>query len=187
MDSMRALKVVLYSTLVILGLAFLYGISPIRPVREVFGFTTIDAPKQQVWRVLTNFNAYPQWNPFYTQIDGACLAGSHLHVQVQLAARTWNYAPDIKTVVPAGELVWSEPLIVPGFFDSEQQFVLESTDSGQTRFVQHSRYSGALVPLLMGLYEAETEAGFRRMDEALKKRAEKETTGENDATPDAQL
>jgi hypothetical protein len=183
---MKSLKVVLYSALVILGLAFLYGNSPIRPVREVFAFTTIDAPKQQVWRVLTNFNAYPQWNPFYTQIEGQCLSGSQIHVQVQLAEHTWNYAPEIKRVAPADELVWSEPLLVPGFFDSEQQFMLESTDSGQTRFVQHSRYSGALVPLLMGLYQAETEAGFRRMNDALKKRVEKEATGENEGT-DTQL
>ncbi len=142
---MKFLKVVLVSVLMVLGVAMVYGVSPIRPVREIFTFTTIDAPRQQVWQVLTNFGAYRQWNPFYTGIDGKCLAGEHLHVQVQLEEHTWSYAPEIQTVSPENELLWNEQLIVPGLFDGEHRFVLETTDSGQTRFVQHDRYSGALV------------------------------------------
>jgi hypothetical protein len=158
-----------------LGLTMIYGLSPIRPVREVFTYTTIDAPKEQVWQVLTNFNAYRQWNPFFTDIEGKCLEGARIHVQVQMEERTLNYAPEIQTVAPQGELAWSEQMMLPGLLDGEHRFVLESTDNGQTRFVQHDRYSGALVPLLMKLYQEETESGFRHMNDALKKRAEQET------------
>jgi hypothetical protein len=174
---MKVLKIVLFSVLVILGLTLVYGVSAVRPVREVFTFTTIDAPKQQVWDVLTNFSAYRQWNPFYTEIEGKCLAGTRIHVQVQMAERTLTFSPEIRTVVPQGELVWNEQFILPGLFDGEHRFVLESTDGGQTRFVQHDRYSGALVPLMMQLYQGQAEAGFRRMNDALKKRVEQENVG----------
>lgn len=173
---MKALKLVLLSVLMVLGLTMLYGVSPISPVREVFTFTTIDASRQQVWQVLTNFSAYRQWNPFYTEIDGKCVEGAHLHVQVHMEEHTLTYTTQIQTVAAQNELAWNEQLILPGLFDGEHRFVLESTDSGQTRFVQHDRYTGALVPLLMHLYEAQAEAGFRSMNDALKKRAELESS-----------
>jgi len=30
----------------------------------------IHASPQRVWQVLTDFGAYPQWNPFMTRADG---------------------------------------------------------------------------------------------------------------------
>jgi hypothetical protein len=174
---MKFIKIFLCTVLWILGLTLVYGISPIRPVREVFTFTTIDAPRQQVWQVLTNFGAYPQWNPFYTDIDGSCAVGAHLHVRVQLAERSLTYATRIQTVTPQSELTWSEEWMLPGLLDGEHRFALETTDSGQTRFVQHDTYSGALVPLVMGLYQSQAEFGFRRMNNALKKRAEQQDPG----------
>lgn len=173
---MKFLKVFIFVAVVALGLAVGYGLSPIRPMREIFTFTTIDAPKQQVWQVLTTFSAYRQWNPFYTSVDGKCEQGARLHIDVRTDNHTLTYAPQIKRVVPQEELVWSEQLVLPGLFDGEHSFVLESKDGAPTRFVQHDRYSGALVPLLMGLYQPDAEAGFRRMNDALKKRAEQESS-----------
>jgi hypothetical protein len=169
---MKFLKIALVAVVLVLVLAVIYGMSPIRPDREVFTFTMIDAPKEQVWQVLTNFGAYRQWNPLFTEIDGKCVAGARINVQVRMDERTMTYTPTIKSVKPQAELAWSEQLIVPGIFDGEHRFQLESTDNGQTRFVQHDHYSGALVPLLMEMYEAQAESGFRRMNDALKKRAE---------------
>ena len=174
---MKLLRILLATLLVVLALTLAYGLSPIRPVRELFTYTTIDAPRQQVWQVLTNFSAYSQWNPFYTEIDGRCIQGAGLKVKMQMEERTLTYKPTIQSVTPQGELVWSEQLVFPGLFDGQHRFVLESTDSGQTRFVQHDTYSGALVPLLMNVYSAQAENGFRRMNDALKKRSEQEFAG----------
>jgi hypothetical protein len=173
---MKALKLVLLFVLMFLALTMLYGVSPLCPVREVFTFTTIDAPRQQVWQVLTNFGAYNQWNPFYTEIDGKCVEGARLHVRAHMEDRTVTYNTEIRTVSVQREMDWNEQLILPGLLDGDHHFVLESTDSGQTRFVQHDRYSGALAPLLMHLYEPQAEAGFRSMNDALKKRAEQESS-----------
>ena len=63
-------------------------------------------------------------------------------------------------------------LLLPGLLDGEHRFLLETNDNGQTRFVQHDLYSGALAPLLMDFYGVQAESGFHRMNEALKKRAE---------------
>lgn len=171
---MKFWKILLCSAVVLLGLVFLSQYSGIRPVREVFTFTVIDAPKPQVWRVLTDFGAYPQWNPFYTDIDGPCLPGSRLHIHVKLSEHTLSYSPRVLTVTPPDELAWKEQLLFKGLFYGEHHFSLETTEGGQTRLVQHDRYSGALVPLLTRMYQPQIENGFRRMNNALKKRAEQQ-------------
>jgi hypothetical protein len=171
---MKLLQILLIVVLIVAGLTLVYGLSPIHPVRELFTYTTIDAPRQQVWQVLTNFGAYQQWNPFYTEVDGKCIPGEHLHVRMQMEERSVTYAPVVQSVTPQSEMVWSEHLIFPGLLDGQHRFLLESNDSGQTRFVQHDTYSGALVPILMDLYQAQAENGFRRMNDALKKRVEQE-------------
>jgi hypothetical protein len=171
---MKSLRVLLATLLWLVGLTLVYGISPLRPVQEVFTFITIDAPRQQVWQVLTNFGAYHQWNPFYSAIDGPCAAGAPIEVHVQLTERSLTYASKIQSVVAQRELSWREDWIVPGLLDGVHRFELESTSSGQTRFVQHDTYSGALVPLMTWLYQAQMETGSRRMNDALKKRAEQQ-------------
>ena len=112
-------------------------------------------------------------------IDGTCAAGSEIHLQVQLAERSLTYTSKIQTVTAPSELAWREEVLVPGLLDGEHRFALETTDSGQTRFVQHDTYSGALVPLVMGLYQAQAEFCFRRMNNALKKRAEQQDSSAN--------
>lgn len=169
---MKVLKFFVGAVLMVIGLAVLYGISPIGPVREVLTFITIDAPEQQVWPVLANFGAYRQWNPFFTEVDGRCATGEHLRMQVQMQDRTIQFSPVVRKVSPAEELDWSEHSILPGLFDGRHQFVLERMDTGQTRLVQHAIYSGAFAPLLMDLYESDIESGFRRVNDAVKKRVE---------------
>lgn len=175
---MKALKFIVIAMLMVVATAVLYGISPIRPVREVFTFTTIDAPDQQVWPVLTNFGAYRQWNPFFTEIDGRCVTGERLHVQAQMQDRTIRFSPVLRKVSPSEELDWSERSVLPGLFDGRHQFVLERMDGGQTRLVQHATYSGALAPLLMDFYESDIENGFRKVNEAIKKRVEQNISSE---------
>jgi hypothetical protein len=63
-------------------------------------------------------------------------------------------------------------LLVSGVFDGEHYFLLEPIGSERTRFTQGEKFSGLLVGLLGGMLSA-TEAGFKAMNTALKKQAER--------------
>jgi hypothetical protein len=39
-------------------------------VRELRREIELDAPPERVWAVVTDFDAYPEWNPFIRQISG---------------------------------------------------------------------------------------------------------------------
>jgi hypothetical protein len=141
-------------------------------MRELTTSIEIDASAERVWAVLTDFAAFPEWNPFITSIEGEPVVGSRLRVRIAPpGGRAMTFKPAVKTADAPRELSWFGRLLVPGLFDGEHRFRLEPLDGGRTRFVQSERFSGILVAL-SGKALAKAERGFEAMNEALKLRAE---------------
>jgi hypothetical protein len=141
-------------------------------MRELRTETEIGAPPERVWQVLTDFGAYPGWNPFIRSIEGEVKVGSRLKVRIEPpGARGMTFRPTVRAVEPARELRWLGRLFVPGLFDGEHRLALEPLDGGRSRFIQSERFSGLLVSLFAKTLAA-TERGFVQMNEALKQRAE---------------
>jgi hypothetical protein len=133
----------------------------------------IDATPQQVWDVLTDFAAYPEWNPFIPHISGPLEAGSRLDIQMQPpASRGMRLRPTVLAAVPSRELRWVGHLGVPGLFDGEHGFRIEPLGADRVRFVQEERFTGLLAPLVLHFIQGGTQQGFLAMNQALKLRAE---------------
>jgi uncharacterized protein YndB with AHSA1/START domain len=54
-------------------------------MKEIHTEIEIDAPAEKVWRVLTDFAAYPEWNPFVRRLEGEVRVHARLQVHVQPA------------------------------------------------------------------------------------------------------
>ena len=133
----------------------------------------IDAPADRVWDVLTDFTAYPDWNPFIRRAGGPVRVGSRLEARLQPpAGRAMTLRPTVLAAVPNRELRWLGHLFVPGLFDGEHGFRIESLASDRVRFVQEERFAGLLAPLVLRFVERDTRQGFEAMNRALKARAE---------------
>lgn len=134
----------------------------------------IAATPDRVWGVLTDFSAYPNWNPFIRRISGQQTSGARLHVTVQpQGGKAMSFRPTLLVFAPPQELRWKGRLLVPGVFDGEHYFQLSETSAGRVRFAQGEVFSGLLVPLLArGSMLAGTARGFAEMNQALKARAE---------------
>jgi len=131
----------------------------------------IRAPSARVWRVLTDFVAYPEWNPFMLSVSGALVVGKKLTVQIKPpGGKEMAFKPTLVAIEPDKELRWLGRLVLPGIFDGEHRFELTARN-GVTRFEQSERFSGILVGMLGSTFE-KTERGFAAMNEALKQRAE---------------
>jgi len=136
----------------------------------------IDAPPERVWAVITDFRAYPEWNPFIRRISGELREGARLEVRIEPpGARATTFKPTVLTVEPNRELRWLGRLLVPGIFDGEHSLGIEPLESSRTRFVQSERFSGVLVGLVKGTLK-KTDAGFEQMNAALKARVEQAPT-----------
>jgi hypothetical protein len=133
----------------------------------------IDASPARVWDVLTDFAAYPDWNPFIRRIGGPVAVGARLETRIQPpGSRGMTLRPAILAAEPDHELRWLGHLGVPGLFDGEHGFRIERIGPERVRFVQEERLSGLLAPLLWRLIEGNTRQGFEQMNQALKVRAE---------------
>ena len=134
---------------------------------------TIDATPERVWQVLTDFDAYPQWNPFMTQVSGTPARGERLTIHMQPeGGRAMTFRPTVREAVPQRRLRWLGRLLVPGIFDGEHSFTIEPQDDGGVRLVQQEDFRGVLVPLLAKSLDRRTLPAFERMNQALKQRAE---------------
>lgn len=144
----------------------------------------IDAPAETVWSVLTDFAAYPEWNP-YTRIEGTPGPGERLRVSPgPEAGRAPTFRPRV-LVADGRELRWLGHLLVPGLFDGEHSFVVAELEEGRSTLVQSESFSGLLVGIIMRFVRAPTEANFHGVNEALKARAEALADGAEDGSEDA--
>jgi hypothetical protein len=142
-------------------------------MKELRADIDIDATPERVWEILTDFPAYPEWNPFITSIAGTPAPGSTLEVRIAppgATARTFK--PRVLVAEPERELRWLGRLLTAGIFDGEHSLRIEPVDESRVHFVQSERFSGVLVPLFGSTLD-KTARGFTAMNEALKRRAER--------------
>ena len=133
----------------------------------------IHASDKQVWQLLTDFASFPQWNPFIRQAKGEAKVGARLEVHIQPSgASGMTFKPIVLKVKPNRELRWLGRLLMPGLFDGEHIFTIETLEANRVRFTQREIFTGLLVPLFARSLTTDTRRGFEEMNQALKSRAE---------------
>ena len=133
----------------------------------------IDADPGTVWNVLTDFDGYPEWNPFIGPIEGRQAVGARLRVRIQPPdSRGMTLKPHVTAVEPGRVFGWLGTLGIPHIFDGAHRFELEPIDGGRrTRFVQSERFRGVLLPIVRRAILPATLRGFEAMNRALADRA----------------
>jgi hypothetical protein len=132
----------------------------------------IAAPASRVWQVLTDFDAYPQWNPFIVSATGVAEAGAVLENVIVNNGSTMRFRPTVLAAVPGRELRWIGRLGVRGLLDGEHSFVIEETGPGSVRLTHAETFTGALVALPFVRRKLDVLDAFGAMNTALKQRAE---------------
>jgi hypothetical protein len=141
--------------------------------RKIITQIDIEASPEEIWRHLTDFAAYPEWNPFISGIEGEVRAGSRLTVTMpQAGGKEMVFKPTLKKVEPGRNLVWLGRTFLPGLIDGEHSFVIEDRGDGTCRFFQSEAFTGFLVPYLPRSLAKQTTLGFEMFNKVLKERAE---------------
>ncbi len=74
----------------------------------------IAATPEQVWSILMDFIAYPQWNPFIRSISGVVKVGERLKIFVQpTGGKGMKFRPTLLVAVPNQELRWLGHFLLP--------------------------------------------------------------------------
>jgi len=142
-------------------------------MHQIITQIAIAAPPVAGWKILTDFDAYPDWNPFIRRITGRMVKDSRLTLLLAPpSGRSLTLRPRIAGVVENRELCWRGRALVPGLFDGEHYFQIDAVPPGGSRIIHGERFSGLLVYALKGYLDRAIRAGFIEMNQALKSRVE---------------
>lgn len=84
-------------------------------MKQITTAVEINAPPERLWEVLTNFDAFPQWNPFIKSIAGETKVGARLEVRIEPpGGKGMTFRPKVRAVTPARELRWLGRVLIPG-------------------------------------------------------------------------
>jgi len=133
----------------------------------------IHASPAAVWKILTDFASYGDWNPFLRRIEGEPIEGSTLDIALKPpTGRRFDFRPRVIACIENRELRWAGRLLIPGLFDGEHFFRIEALRPGSVKFTHGENFTGILVPVLRRFLDRGIRAGFIEMNQALKSRAE---------------
>jgi len=142
-------------------------------MKELRAEIEIQASAERVWQLLTDFASFPEWNPFIRWAKGEAKTSARLEVHIQPSgASGMTFKPIVLKAEPKHELRWLGRLLLPGLFDGEHIFTIETLGANRVRFTQREVFTGLLVPLLARSLDSNTRRGFEEMNQALKARAE---------------
>lgn len=132
----------------------------------------INATKEKVWEILTDFEGYQNWNPFIIRSEGKAIIGTKLKNTMLNGKGTMTFKPVILTVKPLIYFDWLGSLGFKGIFDGHHYFEIEELQAGQVKFTQGENFSGILSKPILKKIGEQTRENFLKMNQALKQRAE---------------
>lgn len=141
--------------------------------KEIKTEILIHSAPEKVWKILTNFEDYPHWNPFIKFIKGEPKEGNKITARIEPPeSNGMTFKPKILKCETNTELTWLGHFLLKGLFDGEHTFRLVDNENGTTTFQQNETFKGLLVPLFEKQLENNTKRGFQEMNKKLKKLAE---------------
>lgn len=133
----------------------------------------INATPDRVWSILTDFEKYPEWNPFVLSLTGDMVVGQ----SIKIVLPDMTFKPTLLVFQKNKELRWKGKLLFKGIFDGEHSFIIEDNKDGTVTFRHEEIFNGILVGLFAKKLDTDTRSGFEAMNEKLKERVEKEKVG----------
>jgi hypothetical protein len=141
--------------------------------KEIKTEILINTTPDKVWSILTDFDNYPNWNPFIKSIKGNVAVGNIIIIRMEPpGANGMTFKPKILVFETNKEFRWIGHLMFPGLFDGEHKFELIDNRNGTTTFTQSEKFNGILVSLFKKMLDINTVNGFNQMNQKLKTLAE---------------
>ncbi|MGB3075030.1 MAG: SRPBCC domain-containing protein [Chitinophagales bacterium] len=141
--------------------------------KEIKTEILINATPQKVWKILTDFKNYPNWNPFIKSISGEIAVGKKIIARLEPpGASGMTFKPVVLAFETNKEFRWLGHLLFEGLFDGEHIFELIDKGNGTTLFIQREKFKGVLVPVFNKMLDNTTLNGFNLMNKKLKELAE---------------
>ncbi len=144
----------------------------------------IDAPAEVVWKVLTDFEAYGDWNPFVVAASCSLEVGAAMDMQVRvLPFMTQRQREWITSIEPGRGFCYAMSKTPGRALRSERCHEIEPIDAERCRYMSRFEIAGPVSSIVQGLLGGQLRRGFTEMSAAIQERAESLTTARDEVTP----
>jgi hypothetical protein len=145
-------------------------------VKQIRTEIEIRSTPEIVWRILTDFSKYPEWNPFINKISGELKEGSRLVAHMNInGSRSITAKVILNKVDTYKELRWIGHAGTSGLFEGEHFFSIDSLGNDNVKFTHGEIFTGFLIPLLSRRLDKAIQS-YEAMNKSLKALAEKENS-----------
>ncbi|MBL4795274.1 MAG: SRPBCC domain-containing protein [Pseudomonadales bacterium] len=143
-------------------------------MREIITDIIIDAPKEKIWALLTDFDNYSNWNSFITKAKGTPSSGRTVKIKVRANNVTLpTITAKIRIAEENKELSWGGPdnALASKIVGADHYFQIEELSDNQCRFIHGERFYG-ILPMLTWKVIAASKPGYLAMNQEIKEQAE---------------
>ena len=131
--------------------------------------TTILAPPEVIWALLTDAKGFRLWNSTVVRVDGSIALGEKVTVYAK-ASPGRAFPLKVSAFTAPKTMVWSGGMPL-GLFSGRRTFTLTPSATGQTHFSMREEFSGLLAPLIKKSIP-DLQPSFDRFAADLKRRSE---------------
>lgn len=152
-------------------------------MKEIRTEIEIEARPRLVWQVLTDFAAYPAWNPCLIEVRAQPRPGSRVDMVFRSSKRRFRLDARIVRADAERELRWCGPTSrVRGvLFRGEHYWTIRGIRGGsRSQLVHGEAFAGLLIPALSSWLDREVLHAYRALNLALKARAEQAQSSADD-------
>lgn len=110
--------------------------------------TTIHAPPEAIWKVLTDAPAYTGWNSTVVRLDGTIALGQEISL-VSKVAPDRTFKLKVSDFQPGKRMVWEDGMPM-GMFSGVRTFTLTAKEGGATHFGMSEVLSGGMLGMMEG-------------------------------------
>lgn len=129
----------------------------------------INASPEKVWELLVDAQAFTDWDPDVTRIEGTIALGEKVTVYTKVSPDR-SFPVTVAEFVPNQKMVWASGMPL-GLFKGQRTFTLKPDGAGKTHYHVIEQFSGLLLPLIR-LTIPDLNEAFQRHAQALKTHAE---------------
>lgn len=134
----------------------------------------ISAPLEKVWGILADFESYPEWNCFTSQVECSGVLGSTVEMMVSFpGSKPFPQTEVLNAFEPPYRLAWGMKMGNSAVLVANRYQTLEQLGESRTRYTTVDYVSGLLAPLVRMFYAQSMISGFELAAAGLKARAEK--------------
>lgn len=138
-------------------------------MRAYTAATTINAPAETIWAILTDAEGYTDWDPAMIRLEGTIAPGEKITAYTKLSPDR-AFPVTVTEFKPNQAMTWTGGMPL-GLFKGVRTFKLTPGDDGSIKFDLREEFSGPLLPLI-GRSIPDMTATFADFAAGLKARAE---------------